>query len=222
MSLAELESVFELSLRTTLIKGEDAVTDEFIEEAFESYSMGEKKNVNKQMLKRIAIHESGHAYLSWVSGEKPAYMSIVPRADRGGYVQSMPSEDAIRSKKLVLSQICTSLGGRAAETVFYGESDGPSTGAASDLAEATELAFEMVCSFGMDDSFGIIVTDISQAKTDPEARKAVKRILSLQMEEALMQVTKGKEAIEALAAELLTKNRLSEKEIIRVLESYGQ
>ena len=80
----------------------------------------------------------------------------------------------------------------------------------------------MVCSFGMDDSFGIIVTDISQAKTDPEARKAVKRILSLQMDEALMQVTKGKEAIEALAAELLTKNRLSEKEISRVLESYSQ
>ena len=222
MTLAELESVFELSLRTALIKGVRKVGDDVLEEAFESYSMGERKNVNGQMLERIAIHESGHAYLSWIGGARPAYVSIVPRGDLGGYVQSIPGEDAIRSKKHVLSQIRTALGGRAAETVFYGESDGPSTGAASDLANATDIAFEMVCTFGMDEGYGLIVTDMDQAKADPDARAAVKRILSAQMEEALKQVTGGKEAIKGLAAELLTKNHLSEKEISTVLERYLQ
>jgi ATP-dependent Zn protease len=94
-------------------------------------------------------------------------------------MQHAPEDgNAIYTMDELLGRIRTSLGGRAAEIVYYGERDGISTGASGDLASATNLAQQIVCTYGMSEDFGLAV--FGGAMTD-EVRAAVNRILKEQM-----------------------------------------
>lgn len=225
MSLAELDSAMELALRSAIRKGSTTVTDSILEEAFETYNGGEAKKWDESQLERIARHEAGHAFLCWQGGETPSYLTIVARGDHGGYMQHGDQEGkAIYTKEELLARIRTSLGGRASEIVYYGEKDGISTGASGDLRNASDMAQRLICSYGMDDDFGLAVIGNAVAANGTmsiEVRAAVNRILKEQMAAAISLIRENQESVDALVEALLEKNYMNEAEIRAVLSKKG-
>lgn len=217
MSLAELDSVVELALRSAIREGSTTVSDAILEEAFETFNSGEVKKWDVSQLERVARHEAGHALLCWLGGEKPTYLTIVARGNHGGYMQRAEQEGkAIYTKEELLARIRTCLGGRAAEIVYYGQQDGISTGASGDLASATNLAQQIVCSYGMDDDFGLAVVQGGAAGNGAMSvavRDSVNRILQTQMQDAIRLISEHKDSMDALVEELMAKNHLNGAQI---------
>lgn len=98
----------------------------------------------------IAIHEAGHAALSWhLQYANPLIkVTIVPRGKALGAAWYLPEERQITTSQALLDEMCATLGGRAAEELFLGRI---STGAANDLERVTKQAYAMVVYFGMSD-----------------------------------------------------------------------
>ena len=217
MSLASLASVLELSLRMAIREGNLKVTDAVFEEAFETFNSGDVKSWDPAELTRTARHEAGHALLSWLSGDKPSYLTIEARANHGGYMQHGDSESkSLFTRDELLARIRTALGGRAAEIVYYGQNDGNSTGASGDLATATATAKRMICTYGMDSSFGLAVISPEETNT-PEIRAAVNRILAQEMEKAIALISEHRASIDELVDRLLNENRLDGTQIDEIL-----
>lgn len=223
MSLAELDSAVELALRSAIREGSTIVTDSILEEAFETYNGGEVKKWDVSQLERVARHEAGHALLCYLAGETPSYLTIVARGNHGGYMQHAEQEGkAIYTKDELLARIRTSLGGRAAEIVYYGEKAGISTGASGDLVSASHTAQQIVCTYGMDDDFGLAVIANAVAANGTmsvEVRTAVNKILKEEMAMAVALIEENKNLIDALVEALLEKNHLNGAEIGSVLSN---
>ncbi|MDE5572431.1 MAG: ATP-dependent metallopeptidase FtsH/Yme1/Tma family protein, partial [Muribaculaceae bacterium] len=99
----------------------------------------------------IAIHEAGHATVSWnLQYANPLIkVTIVPRGKALGAAWYLPEERQITPTQALLDEMCATLGGRAAEELFLGHI---STGAANDLERVTKQAYAMVAYYGMSDS----------------------------------------------------------------------
>lgn len=110
----------------------------------------EKKNkiITQNEKKAIAIHESGHATLSWfLEHANPLVkVTIVPRGKALGAAWYLPEERQITTKEQMLDEMCALLGGRAAEEVFIGSI---SSGAMNDLERVTKQAYAMITYMGM-------------------------------------------------------------------------
>ena len=98
----------------------------------------------------IAVHEAGHATISWhLQYANPLIkVTIVPRGKALGAAWYLPEERQITPTQALLDEMCSTLGGRAAEELFLGRI---STGAANDLERVTKQAYAMVTYFGMSD-----------------------------------------------------------------------
>jgi ATP-dependent Zn protease len=148
-------------------------------------------------------------------------MTIVARANHGGYMQHGDNEGkAVYTREDLLAHIRTSLAGRAAEIVYYGEIDGITTGASGDLSNATNVARRIVCSYGMDEKFGMAVVDAQSAAiggVSAEVHKAINAILDSEMVKTLDIIREHKAAIDALVAALMEKNQLTGEEIDKIL-----
>ena len=96
----------------------------------------------------IAVHEAGHATISWhLQYANPLIkVTIVPRGKALGAAWYLPEERQITTTQALLDEMCSTLGGRAAEEIFLGRI---STGAANDLERVTKQAYAMVTYFGM-------------------------------------------------------------------------
>lgn len=96
----------------------------------------------------IAIHEAGHATLSWLleHANPLVKITIVPRGKALGAAWYLPEERQITTREQLLDELCATLGGRAAEELFLGKI---STGASNDLEKVTKQAYAMVVYFGM-------------------------------------------------------------------------
>ena len=96
----------------------------------------------------IAIHEAGHATISWFCehANPLVKVSIVPRGRALGAAWYLPEERAITTKEEMLDEMCATLGGRAAEELFLGRI---STGAMNDLERVTKSAYGMIAYAGM-------------------------------------------------------------------------
>jgi cell division protease FtsH len=102
----------------------------------------------------VAVHEAGHALVaSLLPSSDPVHkVSIVPRGRALGYTWQRPTEDRFLMSEAELNdRLAVLLGGRVAEVIRFGE---VSTGAADDLARATDLARRMVTEYGMSPSLG--------------------------------------------------------------------
>ena len=112
----------------------------------------EKRNkiLTVEEKKSIAIHEAGHATVSWHLryGNPLVKVTIVPRGKALGAAWYLPEERQIVPSQVLLDDICSLLGGRAAEELFLGH---VSTGAANDLERVTKQAYAMVVYYGMSD-----------------------------------------------------------------------
>ncbi len=110
-----------------------------------------KTKVMTQSEKRsIAIHEAGHATISWFTefANPLVKVSIVPRGQALGAAWYLPEERVLQTKEAMLDEMCSLLGGRAAEELFVGHI---STGAMNDLERTTKQAYGMVAYAGMSD-----------------------------------------------------------------------
>lgn len=110
----------------------------------------EKKSkiTTEEERKSIAVHEAGHATISWhLQYANPLIkVTIVPRGKALGAAWYLPEERQITTTQAMLDEMCATLGGRAAEEIFLGRI---STGAANDLERVTKQAYAMVVYFGM-------------------------------------------------------------------------
>ncbi len=108
------------------------------------------KITTEEEKKSIAIHEAGHATISWhLQYANPLIkVTIVPRGKALGAAWYLPEERQITPSQAILDEMCSTLGGRAAEELFLGRI---STGAANDLERVTKQAYAMVVYYGMSD-----------------------------------------------------------------------
>ena len=115
--------------------------------------------------KAIAYHEAGHATVSWLLQHAHPLLkvTIVPRGKALGAAWYLPQERQITTKDQLLDQMCSVLGGRAAEEIVFGEI---STGAQNDLERATKQAYAMVSIYGMSDKVGMLSYYDSTGQSD--------------------------------------------------------
>ncbi len=155
---ADLENLVNEAALLAARNGRDKIAMADFEEAIDRVIAGpaRKSRVISPKEKRIvAYHEVGHAIVSsLLPNADPVHrISIIPRGYRAlGYTLQLPAEDRyLVTKQELLDQITSLLGGRAAEELVFQE---VTTGAASDIERATELARRMVCQFGMSEKLG--------------------------------------------------------------------
>ena len=108
------------------------------------------KVMTEQEKRSIAIHEAGHATISWFTefANPLVKVSIVPRGQALGAAWYLPEERVLQTKEAMLDEMCSLLGGRAAEELFIGH---VSTGAMNDLERTTKQAYGMIAYAGMSD-----------------------------------------------------------------------
>ena len=157
---ADLENLLNEAALLAVRHGKKAITQEEIEEATIKVVMGTEKKSHKVREKDKMVtsyHEAGHAIVSYfLPTQDPVHqISIIPRGMAAGYTMYLPTEEkGHTSKNQILEQICSLLGGRAAEQLTQ---DDVCTGASNDIQRATDLARKMVTRFGMSDKLGLVV-----------------------------------------------------------------
>jgi len=111
------------------------------------------KIIQQSEKRAIAIHEAGHATCSWLLEHAHPLLkvTIVPRGKALGAAWYLPKERQITTREQLMDQMCSLLGGRAAEELTFGQI---STGAQNDLERATKQAYAMVSIFGMSEKVG--------------------------------------------------------------------
>ncbi len=127
------------------------------QDAFDRIVMGpERKSrvLSEEDKELTAYHEAGHAIVSFnlLYTDPVQKVTISPRGRAGGYVMSLPEDRLASTREQFEDQIAFAFGGRAAEDVFFGRI---TTGAASDLQQATRIARAMVMQYGMSENLGL-------------------------------------------------------------------
>lgn len=207
-------------------KGKAAVDMSDFQDAIDRVIGGlEKKNkiIAPHEKSVIAYHEAGHAVCGWFL--EHAYpllkVTIVPRGTAAlGYAQYTPTEQYLYNTDQLMDQICMTLGGRAAEQIFFGKI---STGAANDLQQITRIAYSMVTAYGMNSKVGnVSFYDPSQENTftkpfSEETGKIideeVRGIIDEAYQRTIQLLTEKKEQVEKLAKELLDKEVLHKSDV---------
>ncbi|MGN1030736.1 MAG: AAA family ATPase [Butyricicoccaceae bacterium] len=217
-SPADLESIVKSAARMAAMQ-QTALSDAVLDEAFERFQYGEKKEWGEQYLTRVARHEAGHTLLCWLTGMTPTYVTISARGEHGGYMQHAEEDfrAPIKSRAQLLERVRTSLAGRAAELVYYGAEDGLTTGASGDLQSATAVVRRLICSYGMDEQFGLAVLSDEEAR-QPEITARIREILMEQMKQTFETVKENRARIDRLVDALMEHNSLNKEQIERILK----
>jgi cell division protease FtsH len=181
----------------------------------------EKKNkiVTPEEKRAIAVHEAGHATVSWMLEHAAPLVkvTIVPRGQSLGAAWYLPEERLIVRPEQMLDEMCATMGGRAAEKVMF---DKISTGALSDLEKVTKQARAMVTIYGLNDKLGNITYYDSTGQSEYNFSKPyseetalvidqeISALIENEYQRAIKILQDNKEKLEQLA------NILIEKEVI--------
>jgi cell division protease FtsH len=176
----------------------------------------EKKNkiISMEEKQTIAYHEAGHATISWLLpyAHPLVKVTIVPRGKALGAAWYLPEERSITTREQLLDEMCSTLGGRAAEEVVFGK---VSSGAQNDLERITKLAYAMVSIFGMSPKIGTVSFYDSSGQSDYSFTKPysemtaqlideeAKKIIDQEYQRALSILNENKEGHHQLAELLL-------------------
>ena len=178
---------------------------------------------------RIAWHEAGHAILQvLLPNTDPLHkVTIIPRGRALGVTMSLPERDVLnRTRGYFLSEIRLCCGGRIAEEIALGDI---STGAAQDIAQATQIARDMVCRFGMSDKFGfqafVARSPLSGDENPPafsegtarEIDAEVRRLVDEAYADAKRVIEENRDRLEELAKALLEKETMDGREVERMV-----
>jgi len=184
----------------------------------------EKKNkiITVGEKKAIAFHEAGHATVSWLleHAHPLVKVTIVPRGQSLGAAWYLPEERSITTTEQILDEMCSALGGRAAEQLIFGKI---STGALSDLEKVTKQAYAMVSIYGLNEKIGNISYYDSRGGdmftkpySDDRARiidEEVSKMIESQYERAIELLRKNKEKLIELANKLLSQEVIFKEDL---------
>ncbi len=178
----------------------------------------EKKNkiVTPEEKKAIAIHEAGHATVSWMLEHAAPLIkvTIVPRGQSLGAAWYLPEERLIVRPDQMLDEMCATMGGRAAEKVTFNRI---STGALSDLEKVTKQARAMVTIYGLNDKIGNVTYydssgqgeyNFSKPYSEETAMvidKEISKLIESQYERAIQILEENKDKLNLLADILIEK-----------------
>ncbi len=185
--------------------------------------------------KRVtAYHEGGHALVAVLTaGSDPVHkVTIIPRGMSLGLTQTLPEEDRYNlTQKQMLAMIKHAMGGRAAEELVF---DHLSTGASNDLLQATRMAREMICRFGMSEAIGPVSYDDDSGdvflgrdlvtrrnyseKTAEQIDAEVKRLLSQLYAEAKAVLAENRPTLDRIAEALLERETLETSDLKRLVD----
>ncbi len=187
----------------------------------------EKKNkiITKVEKKTIAFHEAGHATISWLleHASPLVKVTIVPRGQSLGAAWYLPEERSITTSEQILDEMCSALGGRAAEKLIFGKI---STGALSDLEKVTKQGYAMVSIYGLNERIGNISFYDSQGRdsftkpySDVTARvidEEVSKMIEAQYARALTILTENEDKLTILAEKLLTSEVIFKEDLVEI------
>lgn len=225
---ADLANLVNLAALDAARAGAKAVAARHLDAARDRIMMGaERKSaaLSPANRKLTAYHEGGHALVAlWTEGAHPLHKAtIVPRGQALGMVTQLPDDGddgTSVTRRQLLARLDVAMGGRVAEELVFG-SGAVTTGASSDLEQATGLARAMVTKFGMSDKLGAVSIQYDSAGLSPEMRAAVeaevRALLSAAHDRASTLLKKHEKDLHALAAELLEKETLSGGEIAELV-----
>jgi cell division protease FtsH len=232
---ADLKNLVNEAALLAARRGQNEVSHKDFLDALEKIVLGPERPLllTRADKERIAYHEGGHAILGLVvPGADPVNrVTIVPRGQALGVTYQRPDSDRYNYPEAYLrARIVGMLGGRAAEEIVYGTK---TTGAESDIEQATGLARQMVTRWGMSERLGLVqlgprdnpylsgptgyVGTKPFSEDTAEAIDAeVRRIIGESHEEAKRLLTANRKQLDALAAALVARETLNEQEILEV------
>ena len=234
---ADLANLLNEAALLAVRHGKKAITQQEIEDATIKVVMGaEKKShiVSDKDKKVTAYHEAGHAIVSYfLPTQDPVHqISIIQRGMAAGYTMYLPVDEKGHTSKNQLSeQICSLLGGRAAEQLTQ---DDVCTGASNDIERATSLARQMITKFGMSDRLGLVTyghdnnevflgRDFSSTpnyseKTAAAIDEEIEAFVMKQYAKALELLNNAMPKLHAVAKVLFEKEKISGDEFRAIME----
>lgn len=227
---ADIANVCNEAALTAARKGKTAVDKQDFLDAVDRIVGGlEKKNkiITPDEKRAIAIHEAGHATVSWLLEHAAPLVkvTIVPRGQSLGAAWYLPEERQIVRTEQMLDEMCATMGGRAAERVTF---DKISTGALSDLEKVTKQARAMVTVYGLNEKIGNVTYydssgqseyGFSKPYSDETAKvidKEISDLIESQYQRAIQILTENKDKLFELADVLIEKEVIFKDDLERI------
>ncbi len=226
---ADLYNLMNQAALKASVDGLNAITMAVLEYAKDKILMGAERKtavITAKTAKCTAYHEAGHALIATLTeGADPIHKAtIMPRGSALGMVMQLPEGDQTsQSKKEMLARMDVCMGGRVAEELVFGE-DNITSGAVSDIQQATRIARAMVTKYGFSDDVGIVfyggeageegASGSTRAKIDEE----VKRLTEASYKRATEMLKKHSKQHKLLAQTLLEYETLTGDEVRELLK----
>ncbi|OZM70892.1 cell division protein FtsH [Amycolatopsis antarctica] len=235
MSGADLANVINEGALLTARENGTVITDAALEEAVDRVVGGpaRKSRIISEKEKKItAYHEGGHALAAWAMPDiEPVYkLTILPRGRTGGHALLVPEDDKeLMTRSEMIGRLVFAMGGRTAEELVFHE---PTTGASSDIEQATKIARAMVTEYGMSARLGAV--KYGQEQGDPflgrsagrqadyslevahEIDEEVRKLIETAHTEAWHVLSTYRDVLDELVVELLEKETLQRKDLERI------
>jgi cell division protease FtsH len=235
MSGADLANVINEAALLTARQNGHVITDAALEESVDRVIGGpaRKSRIISEKEKKItAYHEGGHALAAWAMPDiEPVYkLTILPRGRTGGHALLVPEDDKeLMTRSEMIGRLVFAMGGRTAEELVFHE---PTTGASSDIEQATKIARAMVTEYGMSARLGAV--KYGQEQGDPflgrsagrqadyslevahEIDEEVRKLIETAHTEAWQVLNTYRDVLDDLVAELLEKETLHRKDLERI------
>ncbi|MGH3670916.1 MAG: ATP-dependent zinc metalloprotease FtsH, partial [Pseudonocardiaceae bacterium] len=232
---ADLANVINESALLTAREGGRLINGAALEEAVDRVIGGPRRKsriISEREKKITAYHEGGHALAAWAMPDiDPVYkLTILPRGRTGGHALVVPEDDKqMMTRSEMIARLVFALGGRSAEELVFHE---PTTGASSDIEQATKIARAMVTEYGMSARLGAV--KYGQEQGDPflgrsagrqsdyslevahEIDEEVRALIEAAHTEAWEVLNTYRDILDELVVELLEKETLQRKDLERV------
>lgn len=227
MSGADLSNVVNQGALQAAKTGKTSITQEDLEFALDKIRMGPESTSRvhtEEELKTTAYHEAGHALVAYYT---PAAWDIYKATirQRGpalGHVSQIPSKEDENSmtKDKLLARLDVAMGGRVAEELLYGE-EKVGTGASSDIEQATNTAYKLICDYGMSENLGLMKYHLNHVSEETKrvVDMEVKRFLELSYERTKKLLISRSQEHKLLSKALVKYETLTMHEIKLTLES---
>ncbi|HYQ36833.1 MAG TPA: AAA family ATPase, partial [Mycobacterium sp.] len=232
MTGADLANVINEAALLTARENGTVITGPALEEAVDRVIGGPRRKgriISEHEKKITAYHEGGHTLAAWAMPDiDPVYkVTILARGRTGGHAVAVPEEDkGLRTRSEMIAQLVFAMGGRAAEELVFRE---PTTGAVSDIDQATKVARAMVTEFGMSSKLGAVKygtehgdpflgrTMGTQADYSHEVARdiddEVRKLIEAAHTEAWEILSEYRDVLDTLAGQLLEKETLHRAEL---------
>ncbi len=232
MSGADLANVINESALLTARENGTVITGAALEEAVDRVVGGPRRKgriISEHEKKITAYHEGGHTLAAWAMPDiEPIYkVTILARGRTGGHAMAVPEDDkGLMTRSEMIARLVFAMGGRAAEELVFRE---PTTGAVSDIEQATKIARAMVTEYGMSSKLGAVRygtehgdpflgrTMGTQADYSHEVAQIiddeVRKLIEAAHTEAWEILTEYRDVLDTLAGQLLEKETLHRVEL---------